>query len=114
MEGILLTFIKKTAIVICFILFLLSIYHDLFSKNPTSLQNKQEEQAVSLYNDHSFEIVQVKVKAGDTVLSIIERLNKERSEEIEADKFLRDFEKLNPNVNPHQLEKNTIYYFPLY
>ncbi|GGH79796.1 regulatory protein YycH of two-component signal transduction system YycFG [Pullulanibacillus pueri] len=54
----------------------------------------------------------VTVQTGDTVLSIIERLNPNQVENIS--KMINDFQLLNPKQNPNQIKIGESYRFPLY
>lgn len=57
-------------------------------------------------------VKQVKVAPGDTVLSIVEKLNP--NTHIAITKVLQDFEKLNPKTDPNHIQIGKVYQFPIY
>lgn len=105
-------FLKRLFLYIIIILLVISIFNDL------SLEKEKEinsENTITMRNhDLDYVIYKVKVNTGDTVLSIIEELNKPMNGKLELDKILSDFKVLNPEVDPYQLQANTYYYFPMY
>jgi hypothetical protein len=130
MEEFKMRWIKKILFILFILLFFRSVLYDLSvgtaskwidttssteekepSINaPTEEKVNQDEQMNS--NIHKdFEVVSYKVKAGDTVLSVAETLN---SHPISIDKLLEDFQKLNPNINPHEIHIDQTYLFPVY
>lgn len=54
----------------------------------------------------------IKIAPGNTVLSIVEKLNP--SHHIPITTVISDFKKLNPNTNPNQIEIGKTYKFPIY
>lgn len=54
----------------------------------------------------------VKVKPGDTVLSVVEQLN--GNESVGIQKIVRDFDKLNPGDNASNIQIGQTYRFPIY
>ncbi|MYL33453.1 hypothetical protein GLW08_09135 [Pontibacillus yanchengensis] len=124
--------IKKLLVVTLVFLFIVSITKDLTTGTFPASVNENEETTSKqitqpsttskattntvdqpLQSNKRFETIQYKVKAGETVLSIIERLNKQGNP-VTIQQMLKDFEDLNPNTNPHQIETNEPYYFPVY
>ncbi|KGP73179.1 hypothetical protein [Pontibacillus yanchengensis] len=123
--------IKKLLVVTLVFLFIVSITKDLTtgtfptsanedeSKPDQSTQTSTTAKATTKIDtqphqpNKRFETIKYNVKAGETVLSIIERLNKQGTP-VTIQQMLKDFENLNPNTNPHQIETNEPYYFPVY
>ncbi|HEU5138773.1 MAG TPA: hypothetical protein VFT51_02290 [Bacillales bacterium] len=54
----------------------------------------------------------IKAKPGQTVLSIVEKLN--GSNPVSIQKVVHDFEKLNPDVEASQIQIGKTYRFPIY
>lgn len=57
--------------------------------------------------------IKVKVKAGDTVLSIVEQLT-HRSIPVSMDKVIADFKALNKGISPENIQIGKEYKFPVY
>ncbi|HWO98001.1 MAG TPA: hypothetical protein VNM45_16995 [Bacillus sp. (in: firmicutes)] len=57
--------------------------------------------------------ISVKVKAGDTVLSIIEQLAN-GSVPVSIDKVITDFKSLNKGISPQNIQLGKTYKFPIY
>lgn len=57
--------------------------------------------------------INVKVKAGDTVLSIVEQLT-DRSIPVSIDKVITDFKTLNKGISPENIQIGKEYKFPVY
>lgn len=57
--------------------------------------------------------VEIEVKAGDTVLSLVEEINK-NTPITSIEKVIKDFENLNPNTKADLLQIGKTYQFPLY
>ncbi|WP_339193075.1 hypothetical protein NSU02_13650 [Aeribacillus sp. FSL W8-0870] len=88
------------------IFFSFVIYYDL--KNGTlpvsSIQNEQHAEE---------QFMKVKVKEGDTVLSIVEKIhNKPVPASIEE--IIKDFGELNSNEDVYSIQAGKTYKFPLY
>lgn len=108
-------FIKRMSIYLLFLLLFLSIYKDLTTDIP-----KNTPQITVPQNDKVREVrgatgIKIQVHSGDTVLSVVEQLNKD-NQTIKTDitRIIADFEKVNPHVDPYNLKSNNFYYFPLY
>ncbi|EIT85185.1 hypothetical protein A374_10595 [Fictibacillus macauensis ZFHKF-1] len=56
---------------------------------------------------------QIKTGEGDTVLSIIEKLNPSATS-LPITKVIKDFQKLNGNLRPENIRAGKIYNFPIY
>ncbi|KGX87606.1 hypothetical protein N781_13010 [Pontibacillus halophilus JSM 076056 = DSM 19796] len=113
--------LKRLLLVAFVILFLLSIRHDLTvgvfanttdinKEAPTEVNedNKQIEKPSNRYQS-----VKHTVKAGETVLSIVENLNR-TGPPVTMEQMILDFESLNPTIDPHQVQVNKTYKFPVY
>ncbi|MFD1038497.1 hypothetical protein ACFQ3N_08845 [Virgibacillus byunsanensis] len=103
---------KRMAILLFIILFLASIYKDLTIGVLFSPEDENEPQ--TQYTTSNYTIIKIKVQPGDTVLSIMEELNKDNFHTIDITKTLTDFQEINPNIDPHILKNNEFYYFPQY
>ncbi|MDQ0244464.1 hypothetical protein J2S09_002030 [Bacillus fengqiuensis] len=57
--------------------------------------------------------IRVKVKAGDTVLSIVEQLTQD-SVPVSIDKVITDFKALNKGMSPENIQIGKEYKFPVY
>ncbi|SEA97089.1 hypothetical protein SAMN05421743_111135 [Thalassobacillus cyri] len=115
---------KKLGLFILMILLLVSLYKDLTigttinrsesDHKVNTIENPPPPQGDILepplrYNQK----VPVKVKAGDTVLSIMEQLhNGEYYHSMNT--MIEDFQQLNPGIDPSSLTIEKVYYFPLY
>lgn len=102
--------IKKCCFFIIIVLFLTSIYKDLHL-NITGIHDMDRASDTVINNT---EVIKIKVKEGETVLSITEKINHFEKEQINIKQIMLDFEEANPNVNPYRLKANRFYYFPLY
>jgi hypothetical protein len=116
--------------IIFLLLFIKSIIHDLsvgtaieISTPPAEEKKEKEKEEMNPTdkdqtitdtqneNNLPFKTVSYKVKAGDTVLSIAEKLN---DLTISIQQLIEDFERLNPSTNPHQIRIDETYLFPIY
>lgn len=105
---------RKTIITIVIILFFISIYKDLTIGTPISTNiNQKKDNSVTAVNNNSFDIVKIKINPGDTVITVIERLNPELNS-FDIELLLKDFSELNPNADPNALMVNRYYFFPKY
>ncbi len=118
---------KKLLIFFCCVLFVVSIGKDLttgtFPKSSAH-QQKQQSQAqdapekeptteIKKQETKRYRTVQHKVTAGETVLSIIEKLNT-NGPPVTIKQMIKDFEDLNPEIEPHHIQTNKVYTFPIY
>lgn len=106
-------FFKKSGLYILIFLIAISIYNDLslgtlIPSNPHE-QHKNRIQENKLTR---FQVKKVKIKPGDTVLSIVEKLNKS-IHTLDMQQILHDFKLVN-KTNPQEIEVGKFYYFPLY
>ncbi len=118
---------KKLLIFFCCVLFVVSIGKDLttgtFPKSSAQQQiqepkaedvsRKQSPNEKKTVTSKRYQTVQHKVTAGETVLSIIEKLN-QNGPPVTIQQMIKDFEHLNPDVEPHHIKTNHIYTFPIY
>jgi hypothetical protein len=104
---------KKTIITIFIILFLISIYKDLSFGTDISTKEIQQENQIKIVDNPSYEVIKVKMEPGDTVLTVVERLNPTRKN-LNIESVIQDFTSLNPNVKPNELQHNRFYFFPKY
>jgi LysM repeat protein len=111
--------LKKIIGLIAVLVVLYSVYYDLkFGTIPNAtfastvhkpgVKNTQPKPAVK---EQNFKIIEV--KPGDTVLSIAAKLQKNNSN-VAVDKVIQDFTKLNPGVQPKDIQIGQIYRFPIY
>jgi len=104
---------KRILFYFILILLLISIYKDL--SIGSSINNIIiESSSPKTVNTSNFDIVQIKVDSGDTVLSIVEKVNNYQINHIDINKIITDFKQINPFVNPYHLKKNRFYFFPIY
>ncbi|HLR08016.1 MAG TPA: hypothetical protein VK136_01970 [Bacillota bacterium] len=102
---------KRIGLYILLVLFIASVHKDLSSKTYIPSENMENE-ATPTTSD--FSPFKVKVRNGETVLSIVERLNPNTIHTVEIKQIMHDFKTLNPHVKPDELKHNTYYYFPRY
>jgi len=100
--------IKNCCVILLFLLLISSIYKDLDLTTPSTLQYSANE---TIINNN---VIKVKIERGDTVLSIVEKLNQFDEEHINIQQVMTDFKKANPHVDPYHLKPNKYYFFPLY
>ncbi|ASN05217.1 hypothetical protein [Virgibacillus necropolis] len=101
-----MNFLKKSLIFVTILLLFASIYHDITSG---SISTDKENKEMDKPEDN---IVHVQVLPGQTVLSIVEKYSNTNS--LNVDQIIKDFKKINPNVEPYQLVSYEYYYFPVY
>ncbi|WP_042145951.1 hypothetical protein [Paucisalibacillus sp. EB02] len=104
---------KKTIVNIFIILFLISVYKDLTFGTDISTKNKIVDNPTENMDELPFDVIKVKINAGDTVLTVMEKLNPTWSN-LNIEQILQDFSSLNPNINPNHLQQNHFYFFPKY
>lgn len=72
-----------------------------------------KEEVESTQQDVSIPFQSKEVKAGDTVLSVVEELNTSKTT-VSILTIIKDFEELNPSVKADSLQIGKVYKFPLY
>ncbi|WP_077621490.1 hypothetical protein [Sediminibacillus massiliensis] len=118
-----MNFFKRTFLVILIALFVISIVKDLTIGTvitepiPQQSTAKQEPETndsePEAEEEKRYQVVEVKVGPGDTVLSIIEEIN-HGGVLFPIEQIIADFETLNPDTDPHQIRTENNYYFPVY
>ena len=104
-------FIKRVSIYLIFLLLFVSIYKDLFASSENYSSKVPEQLAFT----EELTGIKTRVHAGDTVLSVVEELNKDNQIlKTDITQMIADFKKLNPHIDPYNLQSNHFYYFPLY
>ncbi|WP_010097012.1 hypothetical protein [Ornithinibacillus scapharcae] len=105
---------KKIIISILIVLLMVSIYKDLTAgTNFSNINQKENKQPFHSNISQQFSPIKVKIEQGDTLITIIERLNPSLNE-LNMDQIVEDFRYLNPTVDPNQLQINRFYFFPQY
>src|SRR5690625_2352299 len=105
--------LKKCTQYLLLFLIITSVYHDLTTGSlPHTESNIDQAQIEQTH--HEIIIVKRDVQAGETVLSIIEKINQDQLHELDISKILSDFKQLNPDADPFNLQLNKSYYFPVY
>ncbi|HLS34910.1 MAG TPA: hypothetical protein VK061_01570 [Bacillota bacterium] len=104
-------FIKQNSIYILIIFVILSVYADITTHNDVKTKN-----LCNAFHDETsrYTIVSYEVKDGDSVLSVMEDINKHKFHQQPIEQMIDDFLVMNPDANPYQLIPNKIYYFPIY
>ncbi|WP_153461551.1 hypothetical protein [Sediminibacillus terrae] len=117
-------FFKKALVTLFIILFIVSIFKDLTVGTINSIQQVEEQndnsseslepsQNTAQQNATDYQALEVEVRPGDTVLSIIEEINRAEAV-LSIDSIIADFQKMNPGTNPQQIQPGETYLFPLY
>lgn len=120
---------KKLLVFFFCIMFVVSIGKDLTTgtfpksvkssaqqqKHPKAENAPKKEQSNIRKNTENkrYQTVQHRVTAGETVLSIIEKLNS-NGPPVTIKQMIQDFEQLNPEIEPHHIQTNQVYTFPIY
>lgn len=107
-------FLKRLCLYICIVLLCISVYKDISKGTPSIQHNKKEQQEV--IKNENVSIIKIKIKPGDTVLSITEQINnfKNQDQGINIQQILTDFKRYNPNADTDHLQLNEYYYFLYY
>ncbi|SDQ49540.1 hypothetical protein SAMN05216232_1815 [Virgibacillus subterraneus] len=107
--------ILKTFIYILIALFFISIYKDLsIGTTLTSINKTKQPQEEYVTNTKNISVMEVKVHHGDTLLTIVEKINPQLTNNLDVTKIVADFKVLNPTVDPKKLQPNEFYSFPIY
>lgn len=101
---------KKLLLFTFIILLFISIYQDFTVENFKTTNHNP----VQPLQKEGYSIAHVKVLPGDTVMSIVEKLNKETINQLYMADILEHFLELNPTTDPYNLTPYTFYYFPVY
>ncbi|MDY0405557.1 hypothetical protein P5G51_009230 [Virgibacillus sp. 179-BFC.A HS] len=110
-----MAFLKRMCFYLMIALLLWSIKDDLTNKQLQSQQELQPSEITMTANERkqAYEVVKVKVNKGETVLTIIEKLNKAPLR-VSTEQMLTDFRTANPRADPYHLQPGMFYYFPMY
>jgi hypothetical protein len=100
-------------LILCFVIYI--VYHDVKNGTlpATTKTTTSHVQTVKAEDKGSLNYKTMKVKAGDTILSIME---KERGGPlpVSIEQLIKDFESLNPGVKAESLQIGKTYKFPVY
>lgn len=122
--------LKKALVTLFSILFLISIFKDITTGTfsfedvtsakqspPQEIVQEQQPKGTRSNTNESqskrYQKIEHHVKAGETVLSIMENINK-TGPPVSIQQMIQDFESLNPNIDAHQIQINKSYWFPIY
>ncbi|WP_246945861.1 hypothetical protein [Bacillus pinisoli] len=108
---------KQLSVLLLLALVCYSIYYDV-SKGTLPVGNVSaafapQEVEVETNKEKNNHYLVVKVKAGDTVLSLVEQ-NQKGSLPVEISKVIADFKTLNEGVSPEKIQIGKEYKVPLY
>jgi len=105
---------KKLLWLFALLCIILAVYHDVtYGTLPTYNEAKTATMEKTSVQSHSQPYKVVKTRAGDTVISIMERERKGPLP-VSIQKLIADFEKLNPGVKADSLQIGKSYKFPIY
>ncbi|HZG60534.1 MAG TPA: hypothetical protein VEY68_08735 [Anoxybacillus sp.] len=98
-------------LILCFVIYI--VYHDVTNGTLPAASTTSHIQTVKAENKEALNYKTMKVKAGDTILSIME---KERNGPlpVSIEQLIKDFEALNPGVKTESLQIGKTYKFPVY
>ncbi|PAV29050.1 hypothetical protein CIL05_13805 [Virgibacillus profundi] len=103
-----MNFLKKLFIYGLILLFIISIYKDLTPETPDEIKNNMPVEL-------KLSVLQMKVEPGETVLSIVEKINNDSIQLLDMEQILTDFNIANPQIkDPYNLKEGSFYYFPVY
>jgi hypothetical protein len=108
---------QKLVVLFLIVLVTYSIYYDLskgtLPNGNVSAAVSSQEIVKNTSTQENKEYIKIKVKAGDTVLSLVEKqLN--GSLPVEISKVVEDFKKLNDGLAPERIQIGKEYKVPLY
>lgn len=112
---------KRIGITLFVLLIGYSLFYDITIGTLPLLKPKAQEATAQPAMDSSTSVQkqadakykQIEVKSGDTVLSIVEAINKKGTLPA-VDTITNDFKKLNTNESPSKIRIGKTYKFPLY
>lgn len=102
-----MAFLRRFSLITFIILVAASIFQDLSHSDETISFSNDEHSELP-----SFEAVPVKVRPGDTVLSITEEIQTAPASSVSVENILTTFESLNPTTSSNEILVHEIYYFP--
>ena len=103
---------KKLIFLILLILISYSIYFDITTGTLPSNSNPASKPSTSQENETTIPFIELRVEAGDTLISIMESEEGTISQPIQT--IIDDFQKLNNGTSPHELQIGKTYKFPSY
>lgn len=106
---------KRALLYIFIALFLISIYKDLTLGTPLNqINHQQQPNERYVTNTKNITAMRVKVQQGDTVITIVEKINNQETTTLDITQIISDFKALNPTEDPIQLKSGEFYSFPIY
>lgn len=105
-------FVKKSFLYGFIILCLIGIYKDLQLGFSPERENISATEPVLPAVD--YQVSHIQAAAGETVLSVVERIHSRPLTKINPAQILADFQTMNPSADPNKLEAGRYYYFPIY
>lgn len=103
---------KRFLLYVFVILLFISVSKDLTENKQDSVEYK--EIVAPHHTNTDFTIMHIKIKPGDTVLSIVEEINDHNIQKLDAKQIIADFQSINPNADPYHIQPHLFYYFPKY
>ncbi|MCG3418688.1 hypothetical protein ACTWPF_09105 [Oceanobacillus sp. M65] len=101
-----MSFLKRCTLFLLCVFLIAAVYTDLTKGSlPTTPENNE--------TNTNYTAKQLKVQQGETVLSIIEKINPTLTK-VSVDNFIKDFQVLNAEADPFHLQVDRYYYFPVY
>lgn len=108
---------KKVAVFLITALVCWTSYYDIksgtldisSSKAATTAKATEQEKTA---DSNKIPYKKIKVNPGDTVLSVVERLNPKT--DLIISKVIKDFGSLNPDADPNHIKIGSSYLFPVY
>ena len=104
---------KKIVAYIVALIIVYSIYYDLTVGTLPSITVVSAELAVEHTSLPAIPFTLIKVKTGDTVISIVENFQ-QGPLPVPIDQVVQDFQDLNQNLKPEQIQIGNQYKIPLY
>ncbi|WP_409251376.1 hypothetical protein V1502_14660 [Bacillus sp. SCS-153A] len=98
-----------------------SIYYDLKAGTLPKIEEtaapviatETEEPPPAVEEDYEIEHTTVKIKSGDTILSLMEE-TLDGPLPVSIDQLIEDFESLNDGQSPHDIQVGKVYKLPVY
>jgi hypothetical protein len=105
---------KKLVSMLVLVFIIYIVYHDVTKGTlPTYTQKQPDIQTTSSESNTDINYKIIEVKAGDTILSIVEK-DRNGPLPVSIEKLIKDFEILNPGVKAEALQIGKTYKFPVY
>lgn len=103
---------KRIVFLFISIIVMYSIYFDLTRGTLPAYSTPVENMGETIEKEGTIPFKKVKIAAGDTLLSVMEREEGQVTTPIQT--IIADFQKLNKSTSPHELQIGEIYKFPIY